>query len=122
MGCQGGRGTSSVLGALACAVLLCVLPAQATASISVGDVQVTEANSATEATFTLTRQAGALAPARTVSFQTTDGSASSPADFTAASGTRTFGSTLLGGHADAVRHGHDPRRRARREHREPSAS
>ena len=95
MGCQGGRGTSSVLGALACAMLLCALPAHAAASISVGDVQVTESNATVDATFTLTRQAAAFAPARTVSFQTADGSATSPADFTAASGSRTFGSTFL---------------------------
>ena len=95
MGCQGGRGTSSVLGALACAVLLCAVPAQASGSISVGDVQVTETNSSIDATFTITRAAGAFAPSRTVTFQTSDVGATSPADYTAASGTRTFGSTFL---------------------------
>jgi hypothetical protein len=84
-----------VLGALACVVLLSLVPAQAAGSISVGDVQVSETNATVDATFTLTRQAGAFAPSRTVSFQTADASATSPADYTGASGTRTFGSTLL---------------------------
>ena len=68
-------------------------PAAVAGTISVGDVQVGESGNAT---FTVTRVAELLAPARTVSFQTGAGSATAPADFTAASGSLTFGATLFG--------------------------
>jgi hypothetical protein len=64
----------------------------AASSISVGDVQVGESGNAT---FTVTRSADLLAPARTVSFETAAGSATAPADYTAASGSLTFGATLF---------------------------
>jgi hypothetical protein len=85
-----------VLCALLVGGLMLVVPAAAHgATIVVNDVTVTEGNGATTATFTLTRSAGILAPPVSVSFTTADGSARSPADFVAASGTRDFARTLV---------------------------
>lgn len=78
-----------LLGALAVACA----PAGAQAQIAVGDAQVTEG--AGSVTFTITRQAGLLAPAATVSFATADGSAVAPSDYTPSSGSRSFPATLL---------------------------
>ena len=85
----------SVLGALLCAALLCAAPAQAANTISVSGVSVTETDGTVDATFTITRHADSFAPARTIAFQTVDGSATSPADYTAQSGTRSFAGTFL---------------------------
>jgi len=63
------------------------------AQIAVGNAQASE--SAGSLTFTITREAGLLAPAATVAFATADGSATAPADYAAASGSRTFPGTLL---------------------------
>ena len=97
MGCQGRRGTRGVL---CCALLLGALlsgaPAAGASTIGVNDVAVTESAGTAYATFTLTRDADAFAPSRTIAFSTADGSATG-ADYVAASGTRTFGSTLLFG-------------------------
>ncbi len=99
MDCQGGRGTRSAVPRLSLGALLLALalPATAGASVSVGDVQVTEANSSVNATFTITRQAALLAPPISVAFTTGDGSAVAPADYSATSGTRSFGPGGLGG-------------------------
>jgi hypothetical protein len=95
MGCQGRRGNQV---ALACALLVAALawaaPAAVAGTISVDDVQVAESGNAT---FTVTRVAELLAPARTVSFETAAGSAVAPGDFAAVSGSLTFGSSLFGG-------------------------
>lgn len=79
-----------MLGALLVGVLALLLPAAAHGSISVGDVALTEGNTGTEVTFTLTREAGFLAGPTSVSFTTADGSARAPSDYTASSGTRDF--------------------------------
>lgn len=63
------------------------------AQIAVGDARVSERAGAV--TFTITREAGALAPAATVAFATADGSAHAPADYAAANGSHTFPATLL---------------------------
>ena len=97
MGCQGRRGTGGVL---CCALLLGALlsgaPAAGASTIGVDDVALTESAGTAYATFTLKRDADAFAPSRTIAFSTADGSATG-ADYVAASGTRTFGSTLLFG-------------------------
>lgn len=80
---------------LACG-LLALLPAAARAEISIGDAYVDEANGALTAIFTVTRQADLLAPSRTVSFETADGSARAPGDYGAVSGTISFDAALLG--------------------------
>jgi hypothetical protein len=84
-----------VLSALLFGALVWAPPAAAN-TISVDDVQVTETTGATvNATFSLTRSAGLLSGPATVSYQTVDGTATSPADYVATNGTRTFGATLL---------------------------
>ena len=92
---QGGRrGTQRVLCTLlSCAVVHVAAAPAAQAQISVGDATASEATGSM--TFTITRQAPLLGTAVTVSFATSEGSASSPADFAAASGSRTFPSTLF---------------------------
>ncbi len=82
---------SCVLGAL----LVCALAwtAPASASISVGDVQVGESGSAT---FTITRNASFLAGSTSVGFATIDGSAGG-SDYTARGGSVTFGAAPFGG-------------------------
>lgn len=83
-----------------CALLFgALLPAApaAASTISVGDVQVTETANAVNASFTLTRSASLLSSATTVSYRTVDGTATSPADYVATSGTRMFAPELLGG-------------------------
>ena len=93
MGCQGGRGSlSCALCALLLGALAWASPAAAS-TITVDDVQVGEAG---VATFTITRQLGLIEGGMEVSFQTVDGSAGSPSDYVAASGTRTFGAGVLG--------------------------
>ena len=92
---QGWRGCRRVLGALLVAALMLVLPAAAQASISVGDVSLSEGNGGAVATFTLTRGAGLLAGATSVAFGTVDGGARAPGDYTATSGTLGFPGTLL---------------------------
>ena len=82
---------TTLLGALALAVSA---PA-AQAQIVVGDVRASE--SAGSVTFTITRSAPLLAGAATIAFATGDGSATAPADYAAASGSRTFPAALLGG-------------------------
>jgi hypothetical protein len=92
---HGGRqGTRRVL----CTLLLggCALaaaPASSQAQIAVGGVHVSEG--AGSITFTITRQAGLLAPPLTVEFATANGSATAPADYAAASGRRTFPGTIV---------------------------
>ena len=81
-----------LLGALALAL---GAPAAAQAQIVVDDATASE--SAGSLTFTITRNAGLLAGAATVAFATADGSATAPADYGAASGSRTFPAALLGG-------------------------
>jgi len=96
---QGGHGgpqrvlSTLLLGAL----VLAVSASAAQAAVVVDDVQVAESGGAVAATFTITRTAGLLAPATAVAYQTVDGTATSPADYGAASGTVTFGLALLGG-------------------------
>jgi hypothetical protein len=69
----------------------------AASTISVDDVQVAEGTGGTvDATFTLTRSAGLFSGGATVSYQTVDGTATSPADYVAANGTATFPGALLG--------------------------
>ena len=93
MGCQGGRGISTcVLGALLLVALVWASPAAAS-TVTVGDVQVAESGSAT---FTLTRVAGFLASATSVAYRTADASATTPADYVAASGACGFESSLFG--------------------------
>ncbi|MEA2156244.1 MAG: hypothetical protein QOE11_2384 [Solirubrobacteraceae bacterium] len=96
MHCQGWRRRPrALLCALIAAALALAAPAAARAAIAVDDVSVSEGNGGASVTFTLTRSAGTLAPARTVSFATVDGSARSPADFQAVSGTRSFPGAFL---------------------------
>jgi hypothetical protein len=96
MGGQGGHlGSCRVL----CTLLLggsalVAVPASAHAQITVDNVRAAEGNGSV--TFTITRQAGLLALRRvTVGFETADGSARSQADYTPASGSRTFPAALL---------------------------
>lgn len=96
MGSQGWRGCRRALGALIACMAALAVPAAAQAAINVDDVSLTEGSGGTTtATFTLTRNAGLLAGATSVAFTTADGSASAPADYRAASGTRDFPGTLL---------------------------
>jgi Calx-beta domain-containing protein len=69
-------------------------PAASANTIGVGDVQVGEA--AGTVVFNVTRNAGLLAGSATIDFRTVDGSATSGADYVAASGQVTFGAALLG--------------------------
>jgi len=78
---------------LLAAVALVSAPGAAQGRIAVGDVRAGEG--AGSLTFTITRQAGLLAPAATVSFATVDGSARAPADYAAATGSRTFPLALI---------------------------
>ena len=80
-----------VLGALLVCALIQAAPASA--RIAVDDVQVAESDTAT---FTITRSAGFLSGSASVSFQTVDGSAGA-GDYTARSGSLTFGSAPFGG-------------------------
>jgi len=68
----------------------------AQAAIVVDDLRVTESGGTVAATFTITRNAALLSPATTIAYQTVDGTATSPADYTAVSGTLRFGVALLG--------------------------
>ncbi len=77
------------------ALVLGTSPAQA--AVSVGDVQVSESDGATTATFTVTRTAGILTGPATVHFQTADGSARVPGDYAPVVGDLFFGSLPLGG-------------------------
>ncbi len=93
MGCQGGRGSSAcALSALLVCAFAWAAPANAS-TITVDDVRVGESGSAT---FTLTRAASFLAGSTTVAFRTSDASAAAPADYVAASGSRSFGSSVFG--------------------------
>ncbi len=90
---------------MSCALCVVLLGALAWASpaaastITVDDVQVGEAGTAT---FTITRHADFLAGGTSVSFQTLDGSAGAASDYVAASGTRSFGPRgLLDGEVQA---------------------
>jgi Calx-beta domain len=96
MRCFRGRAGRSAVGALLLATLALILaaPVAAQATVSVGDAQVTETNGNVAATFTITRQAPAFAPAISTGFQTADGSAGA-ADYVPTSGTRSFDGTLL---------------------------
>ncbi|HEX4344696.1 MAG TPA: Calx-beta domain-containing protein [Solirubrobacteraceae bacterium] len=95
MGCQGRRGTLRVLCTMLLGALVWASPAAAN-SIAVNDVQVTEGPGTVDATFAVTRDAGLLSGSTSVSYRTADGSATSPADYLATSGTLSFGSALLG--------------------------
>jgi len=76
--------------------LVALTPAVAQADISIGDAFIGETNGTVTAIFTVTRQAGLLAPARSVSFETADGSARAPGDYSAVAGTVSFDAALLG--------------------------
>jgi len=79
-------------------LLLALAPAAAQASVTVGDVSVSELNgSGAVATFTVTRSAGLLTGSTEIGFATADGSAHAPGDYSAVSGTLFFGSLPLGG-------------------------
>ncbi len=82
---------SCALGALLTCALLQASPASA--SVSVGDVQVGESGSAT---FTVTHSGGILTGPTSVTFRTAHGSAGA-SDYTARSGTLSFGSLPFGG-------------------------
>jgi Calx-beta domain-containing protein len=90
------RRPQTVLCALLGGVIALAPPAAAQASIGVDDVRVTEGDGGVTATFTLTRAAPLLAGATTVAFETVDATAHAPADYVAASGTRSFPGALLG--------------------------
>jgi hypothetical protein len=79
------------------ALTLAVSASAAQAAVVVDDVQVAESGGAVNATFTLTRTAGLLAPTIDIAYQTIDGTATSPADYRAAGGMVHFGLVLLGG-------------------------
>ena len=73
---------------------LAAVPAAAEARVYVDNARAAEGSG--EITFTITREAGLLALRRvTVSFTTADGSATSQADYSPASGAHTFPVTLL---------------------------
>jgi hypothetical protein len=73
-------------------IALAAAPAAAHANIYVDNARAAEGSGAI--TFTITREAGLLAGAVTVSFRTADGSAKAQADYAPASGTRTFSGSL----------------------------
>jgi hypothetical protein len=84
---------------LFCALTLILLgaPSAAHAAITIGDAQVTESATSIHATFTVTRVTSLLDfAAASVAFQTVDGSATSPADYEAASGGLSFPARPLG--------------------------
>ncbi len=89
-----GHGRRGISGAVVAALVL-LAPATARAAIVVDDVSVSEGNGGVVATFTLTRDAGLLAPARTVAFATADATARAPADYTAAGGSLSFPAVIL---------------------------
>lgn len=80
---------------LAALAFMGVAPVAAHATVAISDTQVSESTPA--ATFAVTRTAGLLAPAITVSYTTENVAAVAPADYTATSGTLHFDSRLLGG-------------------------
>lgn len=82
------------LGAVALSSL--VAPAWAQASIRVSDVTVTEGDGPVEAAFTVTRSAPAFSGAVTVSYATSDATATAPSDYSATSGALRFEGALLG--------------------------
>ncbi len=92
---QGWRGCRRVPGTLLVCALGLLAPAAAQASVSVGDISLSEGDGGAVATFTLTRTAGLLAGATSVGFATADGSARAPADYAARSGAVGFPGTLL---------------------------
>lgn len=96
MGGHGRRGMLRVLCALLGAALTWAAPASAN-SIDIGDAQVTESAGAVSAIFTITREASLFSGETSVYFETQDGSATSPADYAAMSGTVAFGGAGLGG-------------------------
>jgi len=68
------------------------------AAVAIDDVEVSETNSTVSATFSVTRSTSQLgAPALTIAYATSDGSARAPADYTPASGVVSFDFLLLGG-------------------------
>ena len=92
------RGTSHILGTLLLALLLATVAGAPTASAAISVVDVTVSEASAEASFTVTRTAGLLAPSATVAFSTADGTAVAPADYTALpSGSLFFDPLLLGG-------------------------
>jgi hypothetical protein len=69
----------------------------AQASVVINDVQVTETNGVSGATFSITRSGGLAAPALTIGIATADGSARAPGDYTPVAGSVSFDFMLLGG-------------------------
>lgn len=96
---QGGRrGTRRVLCTLLLgALMLAVGVPAAHAAVTINDVAVGETNGVSTATFDVTRTGGLGAPALTITYATTDGSARAPGDYTPTSGVVSFGFLLLGG-------------------------
>lgn len=81
--------------AVVCGLVL-LAPAVAHADIRISDASAGETNGTRTATFTITRDAGLLAPARVVTFATADGGARAGVDYEAVSGTVAFGAAPLG--------------------------
>lgn len=73
-----------------------VVPASASAAVTVADRQVTEGNAPGTVTFTFVREAPALSPAIVVNVATQDGSATAPGDYSVTKGTVPFPATLFG--------------------------
>ncbi len=97
---QGGRrGTRRVRCTLLLGGLMLALGAPAVqAAVSIDDVEVSETNGVVSATFGVTRSTSQFgAPALTISYATSDGSARAPEDYTPASGVVSFDFLLLGG-------------------------
>lgn len=92
---HGRQGKARAPIALIVLVSTLALPGVAHAAINVSDASVTEGNAPVTEIFTVTRDAGLLAGKVTVDFNTTNGTATAPADYVATSGSLTFPATLL---------------------------
>ena len=83
---------------LAGGLLALLAPAAAQSSVTISDASVTETNGdGAVATFIVTRSAGILTGNAEIAFDTADGTAHAPGDYSARSGTLFFGSLPLGG-------------------------
>jgi len=87
----------ALAGSLVCLITWIAAPAVAQATITISDPQVTEGDGPTTMTFVVARSPGSLGPSVQVGFQTADGTAQAPGDYTAAQGVVRFdGGDLLG--------------------------
>ena len=83
-------------GSLVCLLASVAAPAAAQATITISDPQVTEGDGATTMTFLVTRNPALLAGRARVDYQTANGTARAPGDYTAAQGALDFPAPPLG--------------------------